>query len=606
MPNKEKYNYINTFRWVYSRLEKRRKKQFWILLAGMAIAACLETASVGSLAFFASAITDPDNVTSSKYVSFTSQILNIDFPITAKTLILVSGFIMILIVIFKNSVKITVSYWVSRFGVGIEAFFGKKLLHGFLTLPYKWHQTNNTADLILAVNWRIFLGRNFFQPCLIVFNNILMVTVMLTALFIVQPLISLILVVTIGGNAVILFTIIKKKIDRASGKARDYQLTINKETTKAIHGIKDVKISLKETLFASKFYENASLLSRIIGAQNFFTEVPALILETIGLGMIFVSILVMLTLFNASIAYVTGTMAILAVTAWKALPAANQIMGSITQIRKSLPFISTLVEYFTIIESEANCQPPQTIKPFQLKNSIKFNNISFSYNDSSKEVIHDVTFEIQKGETVGIIGTSGAGKSTLIDLLIGLLMPTKGTISLDNQPLTLKLLPSWLTITSYVPQSPYIYDGTLAGNISFGVNDSQIDKERVRECCTMASMDDFLHDLPDNIESHIGERGVKLSGGQQQRVAIARALYKKPEVIIFDEATSSLDTKSEKSIQETIYSFKGKQTLVIIAHRLSTVEDCDKLIWLEKGYLRQIGTPGEILPAYERQMQKAN
>jgi ATP-binding cassette, subfamily B, bacterial PglK len=606
MPTNDKYNYFNAFRWIYSRLESRRKKQFWILFAGMALSACLETVAVGSLALFASALTDPDNVSNSKYVRFAIEILNIDFPVTAKSLILASGFIMIFIVIFKNSVKITVSYWVARFGVGIEAYFGKKMLQGFLTLPYKWHQTKNTADLILAINWRVHMGRNFFQPCLIVFNNILMVSVMLTALFIVQPLVSLILLGSIGGNAVLIFKIIKIKIDRAVTKARDYQLIINKETTKAIHGIKDVKISLTETLFVSKFYEQASLLSRIIGAQNFFSEAPTLILETIGLGMIFLSILVMLTLFNASIASVTGTMAILAVTAWKALPAANQVLRSVTQIRTALPFISTLTDYFTLIESKTKTELPKTIQPFKFKRSIKFNNVSFSYDDSGKEVIHDATFEIKKGETVGVIGTSGAGKSTLIDLLIGLLIPVKGTITLDERILIHELLPSWLKITGYVPQAPYIYDGSLAENVAFGMNNAAIDKDRVLECCTMASMDDFLHDLPESIESFIGERGVKLSGGQQQRVAIARALYNKPEVMIFDEATSSLDTKSEKTIQETIYSFKGNQTLVIIAHRLSTVEDCDKLIWLEKGCVRQIGTPGEILPAYKHQMKKEN
>ncbi len=215
------------------------------------------------------------------------------------------------------------------------------------------------------------------------------------------------------------------------------------------------------------------------------------------------------------------------------------------------------------------------------------------------QVVRDFNFDIQKGKTVGIIGTSGAGKSTLVDLLIGLLKPVTGSILIDGRPLTRDLLPQWLDITGYVPQSPYIYDGTLAENIAFGMEKSEIDRDRVFKCCTMASMDDFIHDLPDSIDSFIGERGVKLLGGQQQRVAIARALYKQPEVMIFDEATSSLDTKSEKAIQKTIYSFKGKQTLIIIAHRLSTVEDCDKLIWLEKGRVKMTGRPEEILKAYE-------
>ena len=240
------------------------------------------------------------------------------------------------------------------------------------------------------------------------------------------------------------------------------------------------------------------------------------------------------------------------------------------------------------------------MQPLDFSNTIKFNNVSFCYDNNGRKVLHDLCFEIKKGETIGIIGTSGAGKSTLVDLLIGLLEPFKGTISIDDKVLTHEFLAQWLRITGYVSQSPYIYDGTLAENAAFGMDQADIDREQVRKCCTMASMDDFIQDLPDNIDSSIGERGIKLSGGQQQRVAIARALYNKPEVMIFDEATSSLDTKSEKAIQKTIYSFKGKQTLIIIAHRLTTIEDCDKVIWLEKGRIKMIGKPEKVLGFYNQ------
>jgi ABC-type multidrug transport system fused ATPase/permease subunit len=293
-------------------------------------------------------------------------------------------------------------------------------------------------------------------------------------------------------------------------------------------------------------------------------------------------------------------MALLAVTAWKALPAVNQILGSITSARNALPYISNEIDYFTLIEADKSINQNTSIQPLDFSKTIKFNNVGFSYQDNTREVIHDLSFEIEKGQTIGIIGTSGAGKSTLVDLLIGLLVPVKGTIQIDDQVLTRELLPKWLKITGYVSQSPYIYDGTLAENVAFGMDPADIDREQVRKCCTMASMDDFIHDLPDNIDSSIGERGVKLSGGQQQRVAIARALYSKPEVMIFDEATSSLDTNSEKAIQKTIYSFKGRQTLIIIAHRLTTVEDCDKVIWLEKGRIKMMGKPEEVLGVYNQ------
>ena len=636
-------SYVSAFRWVYSRLQKHRRRQFWFLFAGMSFAAVFETVALGAVAFFASAVTDPEVVLNSKYVTLAKQIFNAEFLNSSKGLILMSGIAMFVLIAVKNSVKAVVTYWTARFGVGIEAWFGGKLLNGFLTMPYKWHLTCNTADLVNAVNWRTYLGRSFFQPCLKIFNSVLMISIMFVTLFVVQPLISFIVISIVGSAAVFIYKVVRRQVDKAALIAMDYQLAINKETTMAIHGIKDVKISLKENLFVLKFLKKAEPLSKIVGSQSFYSQSPMLILETIGFGMICLSIFTMLLYFNSSTAYVTGTMAILAVTAWKALPAVNEILGSITQIRNSLPYISNLTEYFKLIENNSRLMPAKSLrkceiilpyrtgkesnkiesvtpdaiwdtiqetdkKPnlnedlnsasgFSFANSIKFENICFSYDDG-REVIHNLCFEIKKGETIGVIGRSGAGKSTLIDLLTGLLQPSEGTIRIDDHILDRGLLPHWLDITGYVSQSPYIYDGTLSENIAFGMDPSDIDRKQVEKCCTMASMDDFISDLPNSIESFIGERGVKLSGGQQQRVAIARTLYNKPEIIIFDEATSALDTKNEKAIQKTIYSFKGRQTLIIVAHRLSTVENCDRLIWLDQGKLKMIGKPGKIISLY--------
>lgn len=598
MKNEKKYDFIESFKWVYARLRQNRLRQFWILFAAMAAAAILETIALGSIAFFASCITDPEAVLSSKYLGLLSTLLGNGLAYTPKDLIIGAGFLMFFLVLVKNSVRAFVTYWISRFGVILEAYFGDILLDGFLNLPYQWHLSQNSADLVNAITWRVYLGRNFFQPSLKIFNNALMVLIMLGALFVVQPLISFVVIAVIGGTAVFIYKVIRRKIDRIARDGRNYQLEINKEITMAIQGIKDVKIAQKENYFVKKFFKKAVPLARIFGAQELYSESPVLILETIGFGMICLSIFTMLILFDSSTAYVTGTMTILAVTAWKALPAVNRILSSITKVRNSLPYISSQIKYLTIIEKHKSQRPKAIIQSLQFSKKIQFINTGFSYQKEGPEVIRDLNFEIKKGETIGIIGKSGAGKSTIVNLIIGLLTPVTGSITIDDEPLTPELLPAWLKMTGYVPQSPYIYDGTLAENVAFGVDQKLLDRQRVIQCCSMASMDDFMDDLPDHIDSHIGERGVKLSGGQQQRVAIARALYNEPEVMIFDEATSSLDTQSEKAIQETIYSFKGKQTLIIIAHRLSTVEGCDTLIWMDKGEIRMQGNVAQVLKEY--------
>ncbi|MBU1247254.1 MAG: ABC transporter ATP-binding protein/permease, partial [Proteobacteria bacterium] len=205
---------------------------------------------------------------------------------------------------------------------------------------------------------------------------------------------------------------------------------------------------------------------------------------------------------------------------------------------------------------------------------------------------------IYKGQSVGIIGVSGAGKSTLMDLIIGLLPPTSGTLLLDGRELDEPSRTAWMRHVGYVSQQPYVLDATLAQNIAFGIPEDDIDPVRLRECCELSAVNEFLEVLAEGLETWLGENGSRLSGGQQQRVCIARALYPNPDLLIFDEATSSLDNKNEAFIRETIQGLKGKQTMIIVAHRLSTVELCDTVIWLENGKLHQIGAPSKIIPNY--------
>jgi len=225
--------------------------------------------------------------------------------------------------------------------------------------------------------------------------------------------------------------------------------------------------------------------------------------------------------------------------------------------------------------------------------------VSFRYAGVDSDSLSRIDMNILKGQVVGVIGHSGAGKSTLINVLSGLLTPHSGSIYVDSREVQGDALSRWqVGMIGYVPQSPYICDGTLAENVAFGLSGDEIDSDQVVECCRMAAID-FLDDLPQGIATPIGERGVRLSGGQQQRVAIARALYKKPEIIIFDEATSSLDTKSEKAIQETVYSLRGSVTLIVVAHRLSTVADCDEVYWIDKGKVRMAGSAADVLAEYK-------
>ncbi|MCP4160201.1 MAG: ABC transporter ATP-binding protein [Deltaproteobacteria bacterium] len=602
---KHSYSYYYIIKWIYNRLKKVRKKQFWFIFLCMFCVAIFETITLGSVAFFASAITDPVTVLSSKYIIYIKQVIDVKFLNSAKGLIISSGLLMFFFIVLKNILKAIANYWLTLFSIIMEAYFGEILLNGFLKLPYQWHLSRNTADLVNAVQWRTFLGRNFFQPFLTILNDVLMVIIMLTLLMIVQPVNLILIVVLLGGSAYFVYSVIRNLIDKTSTIASNYEIKMNKEVTMFIHGIKDVKISQKENASVLKFNESAIPLAKVSAARKFYGDCPVFIMESVGFGILLLSTCIMLLKFNSTTAYVTGSMALLAVTAWRIFPAVSKILGSSTAMRGALPYIKTVIDYLSFVENDEDIAfeiEENNINSFKYSKSIIFNNVSFSYKGSDKKVIKNIKFEIKKGETVGVIGTSGSGKSTIVDLLIGLLKPVGGEILIDDHILKNKLMFKWLNSIGYVSQSPYIFDGTIAQNVSFEMEYDSIDREMVRQCCSMAAMDDFLYDQKDNIDSFIGERGVKLSGGQQQRIAIARALYNKPEIMVFDEATSSLDSKSEQLIQDTIYSFKGKQTLIIVAHRLSTVKDCDKIIWVDKGKIKLHGKASNVLMEYKQMM----
>lgn len=600
------YNIIHIFREIMKRLPSRWRIRFWFLVVGMMITAGVETAALGTIALFASSVSDPNAILQSSYVKRLHGILNADFLVSTEGVMIFLSVLVVVLVVSKNLLRGIVDYGNSLYSSYVSSYLGDRMLSGFLYLPYEWHLSRNSADLVLGVMWRTYFGA-LLNATLMGLSEFMIICALLLTLFIVEPIVSLLVLMAVGGSAFIIFTRIRRSLDRTVIKVKDYRQSINRDVTKAIHGFKDVKIYGKEHFFKSNYYKKAFAEARMSALQNFKAELPRLILEIVGFIMLTSAVYIMYFAMESSVARVTGTITLLAVAAWRILPAVSRILANFTKVRTAFPYVQSELNYLYEIEKHL-FQGHSSLKKkdvsFKFSESINFEDVSFAYAESDINVFKNMSFSIQKGKTVGVIGVSGAGKSTLVDLLIGLLTPSKGSIKVDGKILDDSLAPSWIRTIGYVPQMPYIFDGTIAENIAFGVKTEEIDRSHVLKCCAMAAMVDFMKDLPDGIDTPIGERGVKLSGGQRQRVAIARALYNVPEVLVFDEATSSLDTKSEKAIQNTIYSFKGKQTLVIIAHRLSTVENCDYIIWLEKGMIKAVDVPERILFGYRNSMKK--
>ena len=360
-----------------------------------------------------------------------------------------------------------------------------------------------------------------------------------------------------------------------------------------LNGIRDILICGQQENFIKQY---AAAEQRYMQGQSVlpvFPPLPSWILEFVGICLLLGTVL-LLRWQDATLAHVSATLALLAAVAWRLLPIMNRVVQGLLQMQQQLPTVEPVLK--KVREVGALPQSVAEERPCRLQKEIRFENVCFRYPNTiegHKNALQDISLRIPNGSMIGLIGPSGAGKSTIVSLLTGLYTPSSGKMLVDGQELDDSLRVGWMKGIGYVPQSPFLLNGSLAENVAFSQWGQKIDRQRVEECCRMAAID-FLDDLEDGIDTIIGERGVRLSGGQLQRVSIARALYGRPQLMIFDEATSALDGATEQAIQKTIEGLRKDMTIVVIAHRLTTVEKCDWLYWVEKGDIHLSGTSKNI------------
>lgn len=580
-------------------LPRGYSRRFVLLLLAAIAVALVETGAVGLIALFASAVTNPQALLDSdllaRFVAFTGHLGGL----TPQRLLMILGVMVIVSVLAKNGLRAALQYAQSSFIAFASGYLGDRMLTGVMRMPYQWILRENSADLMSTVSWAGNSGA-FLSYAFMASTELVLLLCLTVALVAANPLVVLASVLVLGIPAAFTMRVLRRHIDKTAKTLAEYRYTANRHLVTALQGIKDVKAYGQEDSFCRAYRIDAHSACSMQARMEMLASLPNWILESIGFMLLFLATFFMHTLAGVSPLRVTGTLALLAVTAWRGLPAAIRVVTSVNNFRGYLPYVHHTLTHMENIAKRhdgGHDGEGQRIRP-SFAQEMRAEDLAFRYDGSEASVLHAVSFRVTKGETVGIVGESGAGKSTLMDLLMGLLAPTSGALCLDGKPLDAPGRRGLAEIIGYVPQFPYIYDATLAENVAFGVPLPEIDMSRVEDACRQAAVNEFLAQLPEGYDTVLGERGVRLSGGQQQRVCIARALYRKPEVLIFDEATSSLDTKSEKQIQQTIMRLKGSVTMILVAHRLSTVEGCDRLVWIENGTVRQIGTPVEVLPGY--------
>ena len=557
-------------------LDRGQKIRILGLMVLILIGGLLETASASLILPLVSAILDEEKFAENRYVMQIRELLGIE-SIRTFTLCML-GFI-IAIYIFKAVFLILQTYLLARFANKNRARCTTNLLWQFLHRPYEYYLYAETSDIIRTIYGDMDNIFNLLLQCMNFASELVVSLCLGVFLLITDWKMCLLMVLLLGVLTLINVKVIKKHLNIAGEGSRITQAGMYKWILQGASGIKDVKVLRKEYYFTDRYSDSAEGYADNQIKYNVLTNLPRLLIEAVAILGILIYVMISM-LMGVNIASLMTTIAAFAVAAMRLLPSVNRLNTYIANIAYFEPALDVIYENVnTKGLSEENVlithNPTEEYVPaLSFKDTIELNDITFAYPNTDKNIFTHADMTVPIGASVGVVGASGAGKSTIVDIMLGLLEVKSGEILCDGID-AIEHYSEWLSHIGYIPQTIYMLDDSIRRNIAFGVDDKDIDDDRVWAVLKEAQMMDFVKALPDGLDAQIGERGVRISGGQRQRLGIARALYHNPQILIFDEATSALDNDTETAIMDAIDSLHGQKTMVIIAHRLRTIENCD-------------------------------
>lgn len=517
---------------------------------------------------------------------------------TPQYFILVSGVVVIFASAFKNLLSFVAARTTALLAENISIYIGTDIMSRYLYRDYSWHLGEESTKTYQSLLWRGNLAMLLID-CVSMYACVLTLCILLASLMGQEPMLTIIVGATVGSVGVLLYSFLRCSVDEQAVLVAESSQEETRAILYATKGIRDVIVCNNQPAFLKAMVDAAQKGVYPKSFNALAKSLPTWVLEFVGFVVVIFVISYLMFIEKADSQRIVSAVSILLLTSWRVLPYANRVVGYKVSVRSMRPTASLVIAMLKSLRANPSLPPPPPEKNFAVRQAISLRDVHYRYPDGYENSLQGVSFEISVGKTVGIIGMSGSGKSTLAGILSGLLQPTQGQLLVDGEPLSPSKAVAFSRLVGYVAQTPFLFTGTLAENVAFKDWGKKINIERVRKACRDAAID-FIDSHPKGFDLPILDNGVGLSGGQAQRVTIARALYDRPKVIIFDEATSSLDKKNESAIQTTIYSLARNVTCIIIAHRLETVEECDYIIWMERGRVFKVGTPDEILPEYRQ------
>lgn len=573
----KKLNYI---------LDKKQKINIVVLAVMIFIGGILETLSISAMLPVVWVIIDAESVQQNKYCQWIMELLHIQN---------MQGFIIMLLValmimyILKNAYLLLLTSEQNRFISVNRNRLISQVLREFLNRPYEFYLDADIPTVFRLTDSDIPNVFGILMAIISLASEVVVFVLICGVLIVTDWKLVQVLIFISGIVTLVLFKVLKPKLNSLGMTNQAIQSRIAKWRIQAIYGIKDVKVLHRESFFADNYESNGKIGAKLNQKYAIINALPRILIETIFMVSI-LGYLVVCVALGDDMTQMLPTLTAFGLAAVRLLPCVNRINTYLTDISYFRPCLDYVYENMNINEiskkTNQTLLPVDETKTMELKDRIELKDIVYAYPNTDVLIFDHADMEIPYGKSIGIMGPSGAGKSTIVDILLGLLKVHEGQILCDGDNV-FENYPAWLAQIGYIPQSIYLVDEPIRNNIAFGIADDEIDDNRIWQVLEEAQLKEFIQTLPEGLDTTIGDRGVRLSGGQRQRLGIARALYHNPEILVFDEATSALDNETEAAVMEAINSFHGKKTMVIIAHRLNTIEKCDMIYKVEGGKITQ-------------------
>lgn len=586
---------LRPFLRLYAILPLSIRKRLPIVVMVSLVSAIFETVSVASILPFMAIVMDPGVISNYPWIKNILVLFGIQ---TQQAEIITAGILTICVLALGNAVS-AFNLWVqTKFISAARRELASELFDGYMHLPYSFHIQRDTASLTRVLGGDVESALNGFLASLLnVISRLFTGTVLLCLIIAIDPFVAMGAVFVLGGGYLIVYRLIRVKQSQLGAKMVESSTKLGRTGIEALAGVKELRVLGREITPAKMHRDALAVLTKTAASNVLATATPRYVIEVFAYaGIVAVTLVLVL---KGEVAAAMPTLALYALAGNRLAPTFQQLFAAAITIQYHTKAVESLEADLSLVRNNPSVLEGKDLSPLKFNSEINLKKLSFMYPGAKRPALNNIDLSIKQNQSIGLVGRTGSGKTTLADILLGLYPPTNGLISVDGIPLTITNERAWRKRVGYVPQHVFLTNGSVTQNIALGVPKSEIDYSAVEQAAQMAQAVEFIEQLSEKYETVVGERGVKLSGGQRQRLGIARALYHNPDVLIFDEATSALDGMTEDAVMHAVQTLSADRTMILIAHRLRTVQACDRIIMLERGQIVADGPYNELMQTSE-------